>query len=70
MLTPFGDDEALFDAIMAGAAGYVLEQIRGTDLIGVVRHVAAGQSCWIPAPRPRSWPACRARRRRPTHWTG
>jgi DNA-binding NarL/FixJ family response regulator len=44
MLTSFGDDEALFNAIMAGAAGYVLKQIRGTDLIGAVRAVAAGQS--------------------------
>jgi DNA-binding NarL/FixJ family response regulator len=44
MLTSFGDDEALFDAIMAGAAGYVLKQIRGTDLIGAIRAVAAGQS--------------------------
>ena len=35
------DDEALFGAIMAGAAGYVLKQIRGTDLIGAVRRVAA-----------------------------
>ena len=33
LLTSFGDDEALFDAIMAGAAGYVLKQIRGTDLL-------------------------------------
>ena len=46
MLTSFGDDEALFDAIMAGAAGYVLKQIRGTDLVGAVRTVAAGQSSW------------------------
>jgi DNA-binding NarL/FixJ family response regulator len=44
MLTSFGDDEALFDAIMAGAAGYVLKQIRGSDLIGAVRTVAAGRS--------------------------
>jgi DNA-binding NarL/FixJ family response regulator len=44
MLTSFGDDEAMFDAIMAGAAGYVLKQIRGTDLIGAVRTVASGQS--------------------------
>src|SRR5690242_11937041 len=41
MLTSFGDDEALFDAIMAGAAGYVLKQIRGTDLVGAVRTVAS-----------------------------
>jgi DNA-binding NarL/FixJ family response regulator len=48
MLTSFGDDEALFDAIMAGAAGYVLKQIRGTDLVGAVRSVAAGQSLLDP----------------------
>jgi DNA-binding NarL/FixJ family response regulator len=48
MLTSFGDDEALFDAIMAGAAGYVLKQIRGTDLAGAVRTVASGQSMLDP----------------------
>jgi DNA-binding NarL/FixJ family response regulator len=48
MLTSFGDDEALFDAIMAGAAGYVLKQIRGTDLIGAVRTVARGESMLDP----------------------
>ena len=48
MLTSFGDDEALFDAIMAGAAGYVLKQIRGTDLVGAVRTVAAGESMLDP----------------------
>src|SRR5215471_4244204 len=48
MLTSFGDDEALFDAIMAGAAGYVLKQIRGTDLVGAVRTVARGQSLLDP----------------------
>jgi DNA-binding NarL/FixJ family response regulator len=48
MLTSFGDDEALFDAIMAGAAGYVLEQIRGTDLVGAVRTLASGESMLDP----------------------
>ena len=48
MLTSFGDDEALFDAIMAGAAGYVLKQIRGTDLVGAIRTVATGQSMLDP----------------------
>ena len=48
MLTSFGDDEALFDAIMAGAAGYVLKQIRGTDLVGAVRTIAAGRSLLDP----------------------
>jgi DNA-binding NarL/FixJ family response regulator len=48
MLTSFGDDEALFDAIMAGAAGYVLKQIRGTDLVGAVRTVAGGESMLDP----------------------
>jgi DNA-binding NarL/FixJ family response regulator len=43
MLTSYGDDEALFDAIMAGAAGYVLKQIRGTDLVGAVRTIASGR---------------------------
>src|ERR1019366_2502147 len=44
MLTSFGDDEALFDAIMAGAAGYVLKQIRGTDLVGAGRTIASGRA--------------------------
>src|SRR6202012_2837437 len=48
MLTSFGDDDALFDAIMAGAAGYVLKQIRGTDLVGAVRTVASGRSLLDP----------------------
>jgi DNA-binding NarL/FixJ family response regulator len=49
ILTSFEDDEALFSAIMAGAAGYVLKQIRGTDLVDAVRRVAAGQSLLDPA---------------------
>jgi len=48
MLTSFGDDEALFSAIMAGAAGYVLKQIRGTDLVGAVRTIASGASMLDP----------------------
>ena len=48
MLTSFGDDEALFDAIMAGASGYVLKQIRGTDLVGAVRTIASGESLLDP----------------------
>ncbi|HZB50590.1 MAG TPA: response regulator transcription factor [Mycobacteriales bacterium] len=48
MLTSFADDDALFDAIMAGAAGYVLKQIRGSDLVGAVRTVASGQSLLDP----------------------
>jgi DNA-binding NarL/FixJ family response regulator len=48
MLTSFSDDEALFEAIMAGAAGYVLKQIRETDLVGAVRTVASGQSILDP----------------------
>jgi DNA-binding NarL/FixJ family response regulator len=44
MLTAFADDQALFDSIMAGAAGYVLKQIRGADLVGAIRTVAGGQS--------------------------
>jgi two-component system, NarL family, response regulator DevR len=48
MLTSFDDDEALMNAVMAGASGYVLKQIRGTDLIGSVRRVAAGESLLDP----------------------
>jgi two-component system, NarL family, response regulator DevR len=44
MLTSFTDDDALYDAILAGAAGYVLKQIKGADLIAGVRTVAAGGS--------------------------
>nr|WP_181957654.1 response regulator transcription factor [Streptomyces paludis] len=48
MLTSFDDDEALFDAIMAGAAGYVLKQINGADLVAAVHTVAAGTSMLDP----------------------
>jgi DNA-binding NarL/FixJ family response regulator len=48
MLTSFADDEALMGAVMAGAAGYVLKQIRGADLLGAVRTVAAGGSLLDP----------------------
>jgi two-component system, NarL family, response regulator DevR len=49
ILTSYDDDEALFSAIMAGAAGYVLKQVRGNDLIETVRRVAGGQSTLDPA---------------------
>ncbi|AXQ54130.1 MULTISPECIES: response regulator transcription factor [Streptomyces] len=48
MLTSFDDDEALFDAIMAGASGYVLKQINGADLVSAVRTVASGTSMLDP----------------------
>ena len=48
MLTSYADDEALFDAIMAGASGYVLKEIRGTDLVDAIRQVAAGKSLLDP----------------------
>src|SRR2546428_10556185 len=44
MLASFADDEALFASIMAGAAGYVLKQIRGGELIRAIREVGAGRS--------------------------
>jgi DNA-binding NarL/FixJ family response regulator len=49
MLTSFADDEALFEAIVAGASGYLLKQIRGTDIVDAVRKVADGQSLLDPA---------------------
>ncbi|WP_374216281.1 response regulator [Frankia sp. R82] len=53
ILTSFDDEEALFTAIMAGAAGYVLKQIRGNALVEAVRQVAAGKSLLDPAVTPR-----------------
>lgn len=49
ILTSYEDDEALFAAIMAGASGYILKQVRGSDLVDGVRRVAAGQSLLDPA---------------------
>jgi two-component system response regulator DevR len=49
ILTSYDDDEALISAIMAGAAGYLLKQVRGTDFVDAVRRVASGQSLLDPA---------------------
>ena len=49
ILTSFTDDEALFQALMSGAAGYFARQIRSTDLVDAVRRVAAGQNLLDPA---------------------
>ncbi|MEU2879481.1 response regulator transcription factor [Streptomyces sp. NPDC007070] len=49
MLTSFDDEEALLDSIMAGASGYVLKQIQGSDLVSAVRTVARGQSLLDPS---------------------
>ena len=49
MLTSFADDDALFSAILAGASGYLLKQIRGPSCVSAVRRVAAGQSLIDPA---------------------
>ena len=49
MLTSYSDDEALTEAIMAGAAGYLLKQMRGSDVLDAVRRVASGESLLDPA---------------------
>ena len=49
MLTSYADDEALFSAIMAGAAGYVLKQVKGSDLLDGIRRVARGESLLDPS---------------------
>ena len=49
ILTSYDDDEALFSAIMAGASGYVLKEVKSSDLLSAIRHVAAGQSLIDPA---------------------
>jgi len=48
MLTSFDDDQALFDAIVAGASGYVLKEIRGADLVTSVRRVSRGENLFDP----------------------
>lgn len=48
MLTSYSDDEALFEAIMAGASGYLLKQIGGMDIVGAVRRLASGESMLDP----------------------
>jgi two-component system response regulator DevR len=48
MLTSYADDEALYASVMAGAAGYVLKQIRGRDLVEDVKKVARGESLMDP----------------------
>ena len=58
ILTSFADDEALFDSIMAGAAGYLLKQIKGTDLVDGIRRVASGQSLLDPDVTAGSWSVC------------
>ncbi len=49
MLTSFADDEALFESVMAGAAGYVLKEVRGGELVSSIRRVAAGETLLDPA---------------------
>ena len=49
ILTSYSEDEALFQAIMAGASGYLLKQVKGTDLVDGIRRVAAGQSLLDPS---------------------
>jgi DNA-binding NarL/FixJ family response regulator len=61
MLTSFDDEDALFEAVMAGAAGYVLKQIHGSDLVGAVRTVASGQSLLDPRSTARMLQRIRAR---------
>jgi two-component system, NarL family, response regulator DevR len=66
MLTSFSDDEAIFDAIMAGASGYVLKEVRGTDLVGDIRKVAAGHSLLDPTLTARAMERMRTRRQEET----
>ncbi|MEV0272184.1 MAG: response regulator transcription factor [Hamadaea sp.] len=70
ILTSYEDDEALFAAIMAGAAGYVLKQIKGTDLVDAVRRVADGQSLLDPAVTARVLERIRNPQREPAQLRG
>ena len=62
VLTSFDDDDALVAAVLAGAAGYVLKDVKGLDLIAAVRRVAAGESLIDPARAARALEGVRARR--------
>jgi DNA-binding NarL/FixJ family response regulator len=64
MLTSFDDEDALLNAILAGAAGYLLKQVRGLDLIDAVRRVSRGQSLLDPAVTERVLRAVRNREQR------
>jgi len=64
MLTSYSDDEALYQAVMAGASGYVLKQIHGSDLVGAVRTVAGGGSLLDPQSTARIMERLRERERR------
>jgi two-component system, NarL family, response regulator DevR len=66
MLTSFNDDEALFSALMAGAAGYLLKQIRGDEIVSAIRKVGSGLSLMDPT---KTQPVL-ARLRRGKHLTG
>ena len=61
MLTSFAGDEALFSAIMAGAAGFLLKQVRGAELVDGIRRVASGESLLDPAVTSRVFERIRAR---------
>ncbi|HEY6739992.1 MAG TPA: response regulator transcription factor [Actinopolymorphaceae bacterium] len=55
MLTSFSDDDALSRAVLAGAAGYLLKQVRGSDIVGAVRRVARGESLLDPGLVDAAW---------------
>ena len=68
ILTSYDDDEALFAAVMAGAAGYLLKQIGGSSLIDAIRQVAAGRSLMDPAVTAQAARAAAPRRSSPIRW--
>ena len=49
ILTSYDDDDALFAAVLAGASGYLLKEIRGSSLVDAIRQIAAGKSLLDPA---------------------
>jgi two-component system, NarL family, response regulator DevR len=70
MLTSFADDEAMFAAIMAGAAGFLLKQVRGTELVEGVRRAARGESLLDPATTARVLDRIRTRTDEPDELAG
>ena len=58
MLTSYTDEQAMFDAVLAGAAGYVIKDVRGNDIVNAVREVGAGGRCSTDGRRVPSWVGC------------
>ena len=70
MLSSFPEEQAMMGAFLAGAAGFVIKDITGVDLVAAVRMVGTGRCCWTRGPPPHCSNGCGRPRRRQVHWPG